>query len=116
MTATVELFVSRVRALLVLAPLTVLSSGATASDSLYTSCAGCHGPEGVSRATHIPTIAGLNFRYLYAAMQALRKDRRPSSVMGRIAKGYTSSQLQRLALYFGYAALVRSTRPRSTLP
>jgi sulfide dehydrogenase cytochrome subunit len=34
-------------------------------------------------------------------MQAFRKDRRPSSVMGRIAKGYKSGQLQRIALHYG---------------
>jgi sulfide dehydrogenase cytochrome subunit len=49
----------------------------------------------------MPSIAGLNFRYFYAAMQAFRKDRRPSSVMGRIAKGYKSGQLQLMALHYG---------------
>lgn len=101
MTATVDLFASRARAPLVLAALIALSPKAIASESLYTTCAGCHGTGAVSQATHIPTIAGLNFRFLYATMQAFRKDRRPSSVMGRIAKGYTSSQLQRIALHYG---------------
>jgi len=34
-------------------------------------------------------------------MQGLRKDQRASTVMGRIAKGYRSSKLQRMALHFG---------------
>jgi sulfide dehydrogenase cytochrome subunit len=74
---------------------------AAGADTLYWACNGCHGPNGISEGRHIPTIAGLNFRYFYAAMQAYRKDRRKGSVMGRIAKGYDSVQLQRLALYFG---------------
>jgi sulfide dehydrogenase cytochrome subunit len=49
----------------------------------------------------MPTIRGLNFQYFYATMQAYRKDRRPSTIMGRIAKGFRSSQLQRMALHFG---------------
>jgi sulfide dehydrogenase cytochrome subunit len=49
----------------------------------------------------MPTIAGLNFQYFYATMQAFKKDRRNSTIMGRIAKGYKTSQLQRMALYFG---------------
>lgn len=71
------------------------------AESLYSACNGCHGPNGISEGRHIPTIAGLNFRYFYGAMQAFRKDRRRSTVMGRIAKGYTSVQLQKMALHFG---------------
>ena len=71
------------------------------SDTLYSACYGCHGPNGVSVAKHMPTIAGLNFRYFYATMQAFKKDRRNSTIMGRIAKGYKTSQLQRMALFFG---------------
>lgn len=74
---------------------------AVASDSLYLACTGCHGSDGISEGRHIPTIAGLNFRYFYATMQAFRKDRRKGSVMGRIAKGYKSLELQQIALYFG---------------
>lgn len=71
------------------------------ADTLYTACAGCHGTDGISHATHIPTIQGLNFQYFYSTMQAYRKDRRPSTIMGRIAKGYRSGKLQRMALHFG---------------
>jgi sulfide dehydrogenase cytochrome subunit len=86
--------------------LTVLIAGfslalTATADSLYLACNGCHGPNGISSGRHIPTIAGLNFRYFYATMQAFRKDRRKGSIMGRIAKGYTSVELQRMALHFG---------------
>jgi sulfide dehydrogenase cytochrome subunit len=76
-------------------------SSAGSTDTLVASCYGCHGPGGVSHAPHMPTIAGLNFRYFYATMQAFRKDRRDSTIMGRIARGYKSGQLQMMALYFG---------------
>ncbi len=79
----------------------LLLPGTSHSDSLYSSCAGCHGTDGNSQSTHMPSIRGLNFAYFYAAMQAFRKDRRPSTIMGRIAKGYRSGQLQRMALHFG---------------
>lgn len=71
------------------------------ADTLVQSCFGCHGPDGVSSAPHMPSIAGLNFRYFYATMQAFRKDLRGATIMNRIAKGYKSGQLQRMALYFG---------------
>lgn len=71
------------------------------ADILSSACNGCHGPDGISEGRHIPTIAGLNFRYFYATMQAFRTDRRRGTIMGRIAKGYTSFELQQIALYFG---------------
>jgi sulfide dehydrogenase cytochrome subunit len=49
----------------------------------------------------MPSISGLNFRYFYQAMQNFKKERRKSTVMGRIAKGYKTSQLQSMALHFG---------------
>ena len=79
----------------------LLSAPLATADTLVSSCFGCHGPQGVSHAPHMPTIAGLNFRYFYATMQAFRKDRRSATIMGRIAKGYKSGQLQAMALYFG---------------
>jgi sulfide dehydrogenase cytochrome subunit len=65
---------------------------------------GCHGPSGVSTSPYIPTIAGPNFQYSYSAMQARKKDRRRSKIMGRIAKGYKKSYLQRMALHCGRQA------------
>ena len=76
-------------------------SAASHSETLYYACYVCRGSNGVSVAKHMPTIAGLNFQYFYATMQAFKKDRRNSTIMGRIAKGYKTSQLQRMALYFG---------------
>lgn len=78
-----------------------LAAAAAQADTLVQTCYGCHGPDGVSSAPHMPSITGLNFQYFYATMQAFRKDRRPSTIMGRIAKGYKTSQLQRMALFFG---------------
>lgn len=87
------------RALLI--GMTVLSATTAQAGTLYSVCAGCHGTSGVSRSTHIPTIEGLNFQYFYATMRAYKKDQRPATIMGRIAKGFRSSKLQRMALHFG---------------
>ena len=78
-----------------------LGPAALSAQTLYQSCYGCHGPGGVSHSEHMPSIAGINFRYFYATMQAFKKDRRKATVMDRIAKGYKTSQLQMMALYFG---------------
>jgi sulfide dehydrogenase cytochrome subunit len=78
-----------------------VATGPGHADNAHLACHGCHGPGGVSAGSHIPTISGLNFRYLYSTLQAFRRDRREGTIMGRIAKGYKSSQLQFIALHFG---------------
>ena len=78
--------------------LSVLSARA---DTLYQACFGCHGPDGISHAEHMPSISGLNFQYFYAKMREYKKGRRNATIMDRIAKGYKTSQLQSMALYFG---------------
>lgn len=67
----------------------------------YPACDACHGTSGVGQAAHTPTIAGLNFQYFYTTMQDYRRGRRDSTIMERIAKGFGSSQLQHMALYYG---------------
>lgn len=84
---------------LLLAALSPLNS--PAADTLHLACDGCHGPGGISQAEHIPSIDGLNFRYLYATLQGFRKELRHDTVMGRIMKGYRGGELQRLALHYG---------------
>jgi len=79
----------------------MLVCAAAHAETAFLACDGCHGTNGISQASHIPTISGLNFQYFYAAMQDFRKDRRNSTIMGRVAKGYKSGQLQRMALHYG---------------
>ncbi|MCB1775744.1 MAG: c-type cytochrome [Gammaproteobacteria bacterium] len=71
------------------------------ADTLYQACFGCHGPNGISQAEHVPSISGLNFQYFYTTMRAFKKGQRNATIMDRIAKGYKTSKLQRMALYFG---------------
>lgn len=67
----------------------------------YPACDACHGTHGISHGSHIPSIAGLNFQYFYTTMQDYKRERRDSTIMSRIAKGFGSSKLQYMALYYG---------------
>ncbi|HEX9180306.1 MAG TPA: c-type cytochrome [Burkholderiales bacterium] len=51
-------------------------------------CAACHGTRGASAGPAVPTIGGQPALYITASLNAFRDGRRPSSVMGRIAKGF----------------------------
>jgi sulfide dehydrogenase cytochrome subunit len=69
-------------------------------EALALPCNGCHGPDGVSQAGSIPSIAGLNAEYQYQAMLQFKEGRRASTIMMRIAKGYKDSELRKIARYF----------------
>jgi sulfide dehydrogenase cytochrome subunit len=62
-------------------------------------CAGCHGMDGKSPGS-IPSFYQLSPDAIVAALKAFKSGERPSTVMGRIAKGYTDEEIQRIADYF----------------
>lgn len=72
----------------------------TEASVLAGTCANCHGTDGVSPGA-IPSIAGLPFDYLLEQLLAFKADEVPgTTVMGRIAKGYTDEELEALAQHF----------------
>ncbi|SEA43325.1 Cytochrome c553 [Thiothrix caldifontis] len=81
---------------------------------LANNCAACHGTDGNSSDAGIPSISGMDRTYFVRTMQAYRNGSRASSVMSRIAKGYTDTQLERLADYF--AAIEFRAAPQTTDP
>ena len=62
-------------------------------------CAGCHGTSGLS-ASPMPIIAGLPREYLRQTLLDYRSNKRPSTIMGRIARGYSEEEIDQLADYF----------------
>ncbi len=62
-------------------------------------CAGCHGTNGVSLG-QAPHLAGLPAAYLVSTMKAYANKTRFSTIMGRIARGYSDEQLQNMGDFF----------------
>jgi cytochrome c553 len=81
---------------------------------LVNNCASCHGTDGYSSGTSIPSIAGLDKTYLIRTMKAYRTGERASSVMSRMAKGYTDTQIERMADYL--SKLSYKASPQVTIP
>jgi sulfide dehydrogenase cytochrome subunit len=81
------------------APAPELISGASAR-MLSETCAGCHGTDGASVGPASPTIAGMNAEYFTELMQGFRDDSVYSTIMGRIAKGYTDEEIGLMAGFF----------------
>ena len=67
---------------------------------LSNTCVGCHGPNGNSEGPASPTIAGISTEYFMEAMEEYKSGERPSTIMGRIAKGYSEEELQLMAGFF----------------
>ncbi|KHF25110.1 flavocytochrome c dehydrogenase FccAB, subunit A [Solemya velum gill symbiont] len=59
---------------------------------LADTCAGCHGTDGVSTGPAAPHLAGMSSVYLVDSMNQFKSGERASTIMGRIAKGYTEEQ------------------------
>ncbi len=77
------------------------------ADILSAPCAGCHGPNGSSYGPATPTIAGITEEYFIESMKAYVSGDRKSTVMGRIAKGYTEDEVKVMAKYFREQKTVR---------
>ncbi len=63
------------------------------------SCAACHGTNGLSNSA-IVSIAGQDKQVLLTKLLAYKRDQLTATVMHQHAKGYTDSELERLADYF----------------
>ena len=66
---------------------------------LSNSCAACHGTDGKSPGA-IPAIHGKTADFIATSLKDFRAGSRPSTVMGRHAKGYSDEEIQLIADYF----------------
>jgi sulfide dehydrogenase cytochrome subunit len=64
------------------------------------SCSGCHAAR-QSVDTPAPRLVGRSPADIEAAMTAFRVGQRPSSVMGRIAKGFSDDEVKAIAAWYG---------------
>ncbi len=76
-----------------------LISGASA-EMLAAQCDGCHGPSGASGGPAIPNIGGHDAEFLVEYLKEVASGEYPSTIMGRIAKGYTEDEIKRIAAHY----------------
>ena len=77
-------------------PPAAVTPGAAAN--MANNCFTCHGPNGRSPGA-IPGLHGQNAAAIAAALKAFKSGARPSTVMGRQAKGYSDAEIDALAAY-----------------
>ena len=73
---------------------------------LANTCVVCHGKNGNSNGPAIPSIAGMSIPYLVDTLEAYKDDSIPSTIMGRLIKGYSSDEILQLAEYFSQQTFV----------
>lgn len=64
------------------------------------SSSGCH-PASRSVDTPVPRLAGRNPADIIAAMQGFKSGQLASTVMGRIAKGFSEDEIKAIAAWYG---------------
>jgi len=63
------------------------------------SCSGCHALN-PALVTAIPRLGGRSAAELAGQMQAFKNGQRPSTVMGRIAKGFSDPEIEAIAQWY----------------
>lgn len=77
---------------------------------LANACAGCHGTQGASAGLTMPSLAGQSKAAVVDAMKKFRSGERPATVMGRLAKGYSDSEIDALGDFFAKQKLHVTTQ------
>lgn len=67
---------------------------------LSNACAGCHGTNGGSAGPSMPSLAMQSKEAIVEAMKKFKSGERPSSIMGRLAKGYSDADFAAMGEYF----------------
>ena len=74
-------------------------------------CAGCHGDGGVSKTPGMPNLAGLDPKYLVAAMKAYKSGRRKSEMMKTLLSALSDADISNIALYYALQKPARARTP-----
>ncbi|MDW3094903.1 MAG: c-type cytochrome [Gammaproteobacteria bacterium] len=104
----------------------------SSTSMLTDTCVACHGEEGNSVGPAIPNLAGMSPNYLMGAMLAYKYDDdddkldsviesdadfedveafpRYSTIMGRLAKGYTEEEIKQIAEHFSNESPIRASQ------
>ena len=82
------------------------------AQSLADACAGCHGTDGNSHGPATPTLAGISVDYFKDNMASFKEqDGRYSTIMGRIARGYSEAEIALMAEYFSRQTFIAGNQP-----
>ena len=74
-------------------------------------CGGCHGEAGVGKVPGMPSLAGLDPKYLVAAMKAYKSGQRKNEFMSSALAKTTDGDIENIALYYALQKPMRTENP-----
>ncbi len=74
-------------------------------------CGGCHGETGISKIAGIPSLVGLDPKYLISAMQAYKSGRRNHNVMKAVLANVSDEDFKNIALFYALQKPERAETP-----
>ena len=83
----------------IMAPLMAVAADPEAGKAKFTTCAGCHGANGVSVAAANPSLAGKDAAYIKEALTAYKTGTRANATMKAMASGLSESDIDNIAAY-----------------
>ncbi|MES9851293.1 MAG: c-type cytochrome [Candidatus Thiodiazotropha sp. L084R] len=78
---------------------TLYAEGVRTPSMLANTCAGCHGTLGASAGDLMPIIGGMEKEFLQTILLEYKTGERDSTIMGRLAKGYSDAELKAIASF-----------------
>lgn len=81
-----------------LAAATVVAQDGPSGQAMAQTCYVCHGPEGRS-AEAVPALMRGQKEFVIRQMIEFKADRRPATIMNRVAKSYSDEQIATIADY-----------------
>lgn len=74
-------------------------------------CAGCHGELGISKTPGMPSLVGLDPKYLVAAMSAYKNGQRKNDIMKTMMTAFSEADMKNVALFFALQKPARAQTP-----
>lgn len=74
-------------------------AGGASGETIGLTCNGCHGTDGKSKGA-APPLYGRPAENIKQAMLDFKTEKRPATIMNRIAKGYSDEELAAVAQYY----------------
>ncbi|MBN2646324.1 MAG: c-type cytochrome [Thiotrichales bacterium] len=92
---------AKILAIAAIAPLSLTAQAGEISNAELsaTTCFQCHGAEGKAAGGAIPPLAGYPEAIMVQQMLDMKSGKRPTTVMGRHAKGYSDDEIRAIAKY-----------------
>ncbi len=75
------------------------------------SCTGCHGEIGISKTPGMPSLVGLDPKYLVAAMKGYKIGQRKHDLMKSMLGAFSDADLENIALYYALQKPERARTP-----